>query len=201
MELKYTIFKMKAKGGLLVTRDIGKSKKEEICEKLDELETNGVLIVDFSDIKFIDASCADEIVVRVMARLEAGEYPDRYVLYRNIAKQHIENINLALTVAEKLIIAFSGRKWWMLGFMIDGYRTALRKVVELKETTAREFQVAMDYNQINEASTKLSKLYDKCLIAREPFREPVRGGGRQFRYLSLLKDIRHNKGIDDYTQK
>jgi len=189
-ELKYTIFKLTTKDGLLVTREMGKKKKEEICSKLEKASTNEVLIIDFTDIQFIDASCADEIVVRVMARLEANEFPQTYVLFKNIADQHNDNIDLALTVADKLIMAFSGRKWWMLGTMNQGYRDALRKIVELKETTAREFQKAMDYKTINEASTKLSRLYEKGLIAREPFRESVRGGGRQFRYISLLRDLR-----------
>ena len=44
----------------------------------------------------------------------------------------------------------------------------------------------MRYTTINEASTKLTTLYRRRLVGREPFRQAVRGGGRQFRYLSLL---------------
>ena len=189
MELKSTIFKLRADDGLLVTREIGKQKKEEICSRLDDLDPNYVLIVDFSNIRFIDASCADEIVVRVLARLEAWEFPDRYILYCNIAKQHYENISLALTVAEKLIIAFTDRKWVMLGSINPGYQKALLKVVEKKAITARELQETMPYRTVNEASTKLCKLHEKRLIALEPFRESVRGGGRQYRYISLLTAV------------
>jgi len=190
MELKYTTFELKAKDGLLVTRSIGRKIKSEICDQLELEFEHTVLVVDFQGVKFIDASCADEIVVRVMARIEAGEFPDRFVIFKNIAEQHNENISMALAVAEKMVISYHDRKWSMLGSMNEGYRSALLKVVQEKEITARELQIEMDYRAVNEASTKLSKLYDKGLIAREPFREAVRGGGRQFRYISLLRDIK-----------
>jgi len=190
MELRYTTFNLKAKDGLLVTRSIGKKIKNEICDVLDLQFENTVVVVDFNEVKFIDASCADEIVVRVMARIEAGEFPDRFVIFKNIAGQHNENISMALAVAEKMVISYHDRKWSMLGSMNEGYRSALLKVVQKKEMTARELQIEMDYRAVNEASTKLSRLYDKGLIAREPFREAVRGGGRQFRYISLLRDIK-----------
>lgn len=190
MGLKNTIFELTADQNLLVTRATGKRAKEAICRKLDRLEKNSVLVVDFSSIKFIDASCADEIVVRVMARLEAGEFPDRFILFKNLARQHIENINLALTVANKMVITYSGRKWQILGTVVEGHRRTLLKIVELKQTTARELQEAMGYRTINEASTKLSDLYKWSLVAREPFRQSVPGGGRQFTYISLLRDIK-----------
>jgi len=68
---------------------------------------------------------------------------------------------------------------------VSSHRTALAKIMEMRSVTARELQQELDYKTINESSTRLTSLYQRCLIAREPFREAVRGGGRQFRYLSL----------------
>lgn len=197
MKLKYTTYNLEAENGLLVTRPAGKEIKEQIGKRLDKLEPNTVLLIDFSGIDFIDASCADEIVVRTMARIAAGEFIDRFVIYKNIADQHIENIQLALSVSDKLIIAVMASKWRILGSVNKSLRDCLIAIVGHKEVTARELQKLMGFKTVNEASTKLSKLYELGLIAREPFREPVRGGGRQFRYLSLLIGYKHDR--DEYS--
>ena len=171
---------------LLITRDVGRQVKEAVCDRLDELAANSVLALDFAGVRFMDVSCADEVVVRVLARLEAGEFPDRFIVLANLADQHRENIAAALTVAKKTVLTEMGKKASVLGELVGNYRDALDAIMASKAITARELQGEMEYNTINEASSKLTFLYQRCLIAREPFREAVRGGGRQFRYLSLL---------------
>jgi len=176
-------YELKAEAGLLIGREEGKKIKEAICQKLEELAPITVMQLDFSQVEFIDVSCADEIVVKVLARLQAGEFPDRFFILSNIKVQHRENVETALEVAEKAVIA---KEFFILGKLMNSYRQALEEVMRRGAITARELQQALQYSTVNEASTKLSYLYQQCLIAREPFRRPVRGGGRQFRYLSLL---------------
>ena len=77
---------------LLITREVGHETKEQICGELAQLEPNTVLDLDFRAIRFMDVSCADEMIVRVLARLEAGEYPDRFISLSHIGVQHRENI-------------------------------------------------------------------------------------------------------------
>lgn len=187
MSLHTEPFKVRAVGApakdLLVMREVGRQTKETICTELDRLSPNSILDLDFSDIRFMDVSCADEIVVRVLARLEAGEFPDRFITLSNVGVQHKENIEAALKVAKKAVIVHHAES--VLGDLVNSYRDALGKIIERGTITARELQQHMAYKTINEASTKLTFIYQRCLIAREPFREAVRGGGRQFRYLSL----------------
>lgn len=172
---------------LLITREVGAAAKENICRKLSGLEPNSVLNLDFGAVRYMDVSCADEMVVRVLARLEAREYPDRFITLANIAEQHRENISAALKVAKKAVLLRQKKSWELMGDLVDSHRSALDKVMHLRTTTARELLREMAYNTINESSTKLTFLYQRCLIAREPYREAVRGGGRQFRYLSLAQ--------------
>lgn len=193
MSLKTFSFTVEAVGApknekdLLIMREIGEKTKEAICRKLSELAQNTVLEMDFSSIRFIDVSCADEVVVKVLARLEASEYPDKFIILSHIDAQHRENIETALKVAKKAVIVKENGGWSILGELVNSYRKALSKVIELGSITARELQEEMGYNTVNQASTKLIFIYQRCLIAREPYREAVRGGGRQFRYLSLLQ--------------
>jgi len=170
---------------LLITREVGHETKEQICGELAQLEPNTVLDLDFRAIRFMDVSCADEMIVRVLARLEAGEYPDRFISLSHIGVQHRENIEAALKIAKKATLVRQKESWEILGELVSSHRTALAKIMEMRSVTARELQQELDYKTINESSTRLTSLYQRCLIAREPFREAVRGGGRQFRYLSL----------------
>jgi predicted transcriptional regulator len=68
--------------------------------------------------------------------------------------------------------------------------TALRKVLTFIAknggATARELVEKLGIEPVNTASTRLVQLYEAGIVAREPYREPVRGGGRQFRYLPLV---------------
>lgn len=194
MSLKTVPFKVEAVGApkkdLLITREIGERTKEAICRKLSKLEPNIVLEMSFSSIRFMDVSCADEVVVKVLIRLEAGECPDRFIILSHINAQHRENIETALKVAKKVVIVKENEGWNLLGELVNSYWEALSKVMEVGSITARELQEKMGYNTVNEASTKLSFIYQRCLIARKPHREAVRGGGTQFRYLSLLQENR-----------
>ena len=184
-----TSFKISAAscdGGMLVTREMGAAAKETICTKLDALAANSVLKLDFTGIRYMDVSAADEAVVRVLARLEAREFPDRFLVLANLAAQHRENIEAALKVAKKAVLVKGRKDNEPLGELVGSYRDALAHIIAARGITARELQREMEYRTINEASTKLTFLYQRCLIGREPYRQAVRGGGRQFRYLSLL---------------
>lgn len=185
--MKIFNYEPKAEAGLLIGREEGKKIKEAICKQLEDLAPNTVLQLDFKQVEFVDVSCADEIVVKVLARLQAGEFPDRFLILSNIKAQHRENVETALEVAEKAVIVKGLKSSSILGKLMNSYRRALEEVMRRGAITARELQQALKYSTVNEASTKLSYLYQQRLIAREPFRRPVRGGGRQFKYLSLLK--------------
>ncbi len=180
-------YELKTETGFLIGREEGKKIKEAICKQLEGLTPNTVLQLDFGRVEFVDVSCADEIVVKVLARLQAGEFPDKFFILSNIKAQHRENVETALEIAEKAVIVKELKSFSILGKLMNSYRQALEEVMRRGAITARELQQALKYSTVNEASTKLSYLYQQCLIAREPFRRPVRGGGRQFRYLSLLQ--------------
>lgn len=186
--MKHVSYSLKPEMGFLIGREEGVRLKEDICKNLDEQEPNTVLVLDFSEVEFIDVSCADELVVKVLARLQAGEFPDRFLILSGLKPQHKENIEAALSVGGKAVFVRTDDGATTLGELISSYRDALDVVNQKSIITARELFDEMHYETINESSTKLSALYKLCLIGREPYRRPVRGGGRQFRYLSLLND-------------
>ncbi len=184
--MKHVSYQLKPEMGFLIGREEGVRLKEDICKFLGDQEVNTVLVLDFAEVEFIDVSCADELVVKVLARLQAGEISDRFLILSSLKPQHRENIEAALSVGGKAVFVINDEGWATLGELISSYRDALEVVNGKNVITARELYDEMHYETINESSTKLSALYKLCLIGREPYRRPVRGGGRQFRYLSLL---------------
>lgn len=186
MSLRTYPFDLKTSDALLVTRKRGREYKEKVWREIERMEPNTVLKLDFSNIKFVDASCADEAVVRILARLEAGESPNKYMILSNVRQQHKENIDTALNIAKKAVIVSNEGKWDLLGELVKSHQEVLAYVIKRNNITARELKEKMGYRSVNQASARLGALYKKRLIAREPYRRPVPGGGRQFRYLSLL---------------
>lgn len=182
MKIKHLRFTVEGdESGLLIARDMGEKAKEIIFGKLSEFGSNTVLEMDFSSIKYMDASCANEVVVMVLRRLESGEYPGVFIVLSKIAEQPRSNLEFAMKAVKKAVVVREEAGWTILGELMDSYRTALDKVMQLGSATARELQKVMNYNTVNEASTKLSSLYQQSLVAREE------ASGKSFRYVSLLQ--------------
>lgn len=198
MELKRVVFKLEvgeaSESGFLVSRDMGKKAKESIFIRLSELDPNTVLEIDFSFIKYMDASCANQVVAMVLRRLESGEYPGVYIVLSNAKEQHRNNIEYALNAASKAVVVREDEGWTIMGDLMDSYRAALSGIMQMGSATARELQKVMNYNTVNEASTKLSSLYQQCLVAREA------NSGRRFRYVSLLQSAGGKKADESEEQ-
>src|SRR5437660_10928885 len=108
---------------LLIGRDEGERIKELVCQALKWLDAPGVLCLSFSRTRFVDISGADEVVVKVLARLEAGEYPDRFLVLSSLSTQHRENIEMALGVANRAVVVDLGtRGWTVMGELNSGLR-------------------------------------------------------------------------------
>lgn len=184
--MDHVSFILESEQGFLIGRTEGVRIKQQLCETLNSLLSNTVLILDFTHVEFIDVSCADEIVSKVRARIQSGEFLDRFLILDGLKQQHRENIEAALLGGKRAVLAYTDGNWLALGEMVGSYRDALYAVNKMGSATARELFDKMRYETINQSSTTLSVLYKLSLIGREPYRHPVVGGGRQFRYLSLV---------------
>jgi hypothetical protein len=172
---------------VLAGRFEGERVKELVCYELKSLPPCSVLCLSFARTTFVDVSGADEVVVKVLARLQAGEFPDRFLTLAGLKPQHRENIEMALAVAKKAVIVDLGATCWsLMGELNAALRRVLTFIAERGASTARELVDHLGIEPVNTASTRLVQLYEAGLVAREPHREPVRGGGRQFRYVPLV---------------
>lgn len=168
----------------LVTRETGRSMRELIELRLEREPEGAVVALDFSHVGIIDFSCADEIVSKLVARLQGLEYGDKYVVLHGLTSTHEENITVALE-RKKLAVLVSrpDGSWRLLGSLNPYLNEALQFVMNQKEITARD--LADDTQvEISLASTKLLNLFKARLVQRTSERLP--DGGRQFIYRSLF---------------
>ena len=168
----------------LVTRETGRSIRESIEMRLEREPEGTVVALDFAHVGIIDFSCADEIVSKLVARLQGLEYGDKYVVLHGLTPTHEENIAVALE-RKKLAVLVSrlDGSWRLLGSLNPYLNEALQFVMNQKEITARD--LADDTQvEISLASTKLLNLFKARLVQRSSERLP--DGGRQFIYRSLF---------------
>jgi hypothetical protein len=168
----------------LVTRETGRSMRESIELRLEREPEGTVVALDFSNVGIIDFSCADEIISKLVARLQGMEYGDKYVVLQGLTPTHEENITVALE-RKKLAVLVSRQdgSWRLLGSLNPYLNEALQFVMHQKEITARD--LADDTQvEISLASTKLLNLFKARLVQRSSERLP--DGGRQFIYRSLF---------------
>jgi hypothetical protein len=168
----------------LVTRETGRFFREAIEARLEREPEGTVVAMDFSHVGIIDFSCADEIISKLVARLQSLEYGDKYVVLQGLTPTHEENITVALERKKlAVLVSRADGSWRLLGSLNPYLNEALQFVMRQKEITARD--LADDTQvEISLASTKLLNLFKARLVQRSSERLP--DGGRQFIYRSLL---------------
>lgn len=177
----YRILKEELKNGSnnLVTRPTGQAVRERIERDMEQAPEGSVIRLDFSKVGVIDYSCADEIVTKLLSRLIAGEYGDKYLVLTGMNDNQRENIEVALERKDLAIIAEAkeGAKA-VLGNLNKYLRDTLEFIAARKKATAREFSDAMQI-EANTSGTRLLNLYKKRLVRR------VGGDGAMWAYEAL----------------
>lgn len=78
----------------LVTRPTGRAVRTSIETELRQYQGMNVVVLDFSAVRLIDWSCADEIVAKLL--LDADPGADRYVMLFGAREDHAEAIDHVL---------------------------------------------------------------------------------------------------------
>jgi hypothetical protein len=168
----------------LVTRETGRLIRESVESRLEREPDGTVVAMDFSHVGIIDFSCADEVVSKLVARLQGQEYGDKYIVLQGLTPTQEENIGVALERKKlAVLVSRADGSWQLLGTLNPYLDEALRFVMARREVTARDL-ADETHVEISLASTKLLNLFKARLVQRSSERLP--DGGRQFIYRSLL---------------
>jgi hypothetical protein len=111
----------------LVTRPTGRAIRTGVESQIAEMESEPQVtlsILDFSQVRVLDYSCADEIVAKLLLRYLGDERPaEAFFLVRNVQEHHVEAIEAVLERHELLLVAVhDGGGVELLGVLDDDQR-------------------------------------------------------------------------------
>ena len=158
-------------------------------EKILREETGPLLVIlDFSGIRSIDFSWADEVVAKIISRLWSGEYGEKFLVLKGLNVSQVENISVALE-RKRLAALTSGSEGWQIVGSLNNYLAhTLNQVMEKKHLTLKELSEEEGIG-MNTSGTRLLNLYKKRLVVRmegPATKKEEAHRGRQFVYQSLL---------------
>jgi hypothetical protein len=170
----------------------GRSRGVRIREAIEKFLGEGkgafCAVLDFSGIRAIDFSWADEVVAKMVSRLWGGEYGEKFLLLKGLTPSQAENINVALERKRLAVLTIGPEGWRIIGSLNNYLVHTLNQVMKRKRLTLRQLSEEERIG-MNTSGTRLLNLYKKRLVAR--MEGPTRGRddphrGRQFVYRSLL---------------
>lgn len=82
----------------LVTRPTGAMVRLAIEHQLDEIGDQALTILDFSNVRLLDFSCADEIVAKLLLQYVSLDLPRRevYFVFYGMSESHVDAIETVL---------------------------------------------------------------------------------------------------------
>jgi hypothetical protein len=170
----------------LVTRETGRTVREVIARELGAMAPGSVMTLDFTGVGIIDFSGADECFAKLLTRLSAGEYGEKYLRLTGLGESQRENVQVALERKRlPALLVHPDASWDCLGRITPHLRETLRVVTERHRVSAREMVGLLDL-ELTTSSTRLGSLHRQRLVKR---RERAIGeGGREFVYEGLVHD-------------
>lgn len=179
----------------LVTRETGRRIRAEVARLLAKMEDGGMMTLDFGGVGIIDYSCADEFVAKLMTRLIAGEFGDKYLRLAGLNPSQRENVEVALERKRlPTILVNPDRSWQCLGRIKPYLRETLDLVMKRERTSARELSDLLSL-ELNTSSTRLINLHHHRLVTRRE--RIISEGGREYVYEGLLSPHRRAAGTLD----
>ena len=169
----------------LVTRETGRTVRSHIARELADLSAGSVTTLDFTGVGIIDYSCADECLAKLISRLIAGEYGEKYLRLTGLGESQRENIHVALERKRlPALLVHPDGAWDFLGTITPHLRETMLLLVARRRISAREMVGLLDL-ELTTSSTRLGSLHRLRLVRR---RERAMGeGGREFVYEALVR--------------
>jgi hypothetical protein len=151
----------------LVTRSTGRAVRGGIEAHLEEHPDVTVVVLDFSAVRVLDCSCADEVIAQLLLR-HAGGAASRpaHFLVRGLDESHADQIDdvlrrhgLALVAEER------GGAVRLLGSFTDLMRTAWERLAAHGSAAAEELASELAWS-LDDARRALDELAGRGLVMR-----------------------------------
>ena len=114
----------------LVTRPTGRAVRSSIETELARLSGRVLIVLDFSEIRIIDCSCADEIVAKLVQATLSGEIPlDALFLLKGLHEDQVSEIEHVLRPRRLALFAEVDGQLRMIGDADDDVRANFHHVL------------------------------------------------------------------------
>jgi len=170
---------------LLNGRREGRELADRLLAQLAASEPDSILPVDFGKVSFMDFSCADELMTRVLRRIRSGELGTRFILLQDLSPSVEENLAAVFAIRDLVCPKLTkGGKIELLGKIGPELTETYNLAVQKGTITAREVMAIAPDVGISAISNRLAKLHTMGLLMRTKEAAPE-GGGRQFVYQAV----------------
>ena len=178
-------FVVPADQAILSGRPKGAQLLEVCMAHLGAGPDHSVTPLDFSSVSFMDVSCADELLVKLLKRLGSGELANRFVYLQGLNTSLRETVEAVLELRELAVwCKDDDGQVALLGVLKTPMREAAEVLSARKCLTSAEMSEALDKN-VNIVCNRLNALQRMGLVCR--LRDgSVEGGGRQYYYVSII---------------
>ena len=126
---------------LFLTREIGEQVYHLLEARLQQVSEGQPMILAFPQGHRIDASFADESIVRLGEKIVGGEFGNRCILLEGLTDDSITNINAVISL-RRLKLAFLAvdldGNWQCIGQLEPSLRETLEIVAQRRRLTAPE---------------------------------------------------------------
>ncbi|OGG43772.1 MAG: hypothetical protein A3F84_13410 [Candidatus Handelsmanbacteria bacterium RIFCSPLOWO2_12_FULL_64_10] len=181
---KSSPFILTAPNGILTGRDKGEKVLNQAMDHLRAIEFETVVPLDFGQVEFIDISCADEFLARLLMRIGSGELGTRFVFIQGVNPSVRETVEAVLRLRGLTALLKEDHRVVVVGDLKRPMRETLDVLIQKKQVTSSDVATALDKN-VNIVCNRLNALQRLGLICR--VRDgSVPGGGRQYYYESIV---------------
>ncbi len=151
----------------LVTRPTGRAVRSSIETELAQLTGLAVVVLDFSAVRIIDCSCADEIVAKLLlASLAADAAMPAIFLIRGLTDDQIDDIGEVLRRQQLALVAESSGVLRLLGDVADRSRQAFERLAARGRAAAEDLAADLSW-PLEDVRTALEELAGRRLVLRE----------------------------------
>lgn len=154
---------------LFLTRHNGEQAYNVLKTSLQQVDEGQGLILSFPSNQLIDASFADETIIRLGEEIVSGNLGDRSILLENLTEDSITNIESIIKFRQLklafLSIQLSGT-WQRIGQLEPSLHETLEIVSQRDQLTAPELANLLKL-AVNTASNRLKRLHSLHLVCRD----------------------------------
>jgi hypothetical protein len=153
----------------LVTRPTGAAVRKAIELQLDKIGDRALAILDFSHVRTLDFSCADEIVAKLLQQYISSDIPRRevYFVFYGMSESHMDAIETVLERHGLALVTQLGDGTSCLMGIVDGEQRCIWEAMrELGKGRAAEVASASGLAP-DRVERTLDDLWHRRLVIRE----------------------------------